>query len=164
MEDAILTAELFIKAKKIAHVNLTAHCYRVIPTSAMRNKSKAHYKKVIYDNFNAAMIFDNLFAKIPTEHPKAIACKKRLKTRQQSFVFFALVRFMKSDILTEQILFFIDKVKKIKAYPLNNFISTDYNGINYSILVFIFNREKLLIPFVKLFRLFYNFKQVILNK
>ncbi|MGY8913986.1 MAG: glycosyltransferase [Flavobacteriales bacterium] len=95
MEDAILTAQLFCKAERMAYIDLDAHRYRILPTSAMRNKSPEHYKKVIYDNANAAMEFVTLIQNVPQNHPKAKECIRRLKTRQQSWVFFFLVRFIK---------------------------------------------------------------------
>ncbi|KAG1648928.1 putative glycosyltransferase EpsJ [Nymphon striatum] len=57
MEDAILTSEIFLKAKRMAHVDYDVHRYRILPTSAMRNKSPEHYNKVIFDNANAAYVF-----------------------------------------------------------------------------------------------------------
>lgn len=156
MEDAILTAELFCQTQKIAHIPIDIHRYRILPTSAMRNKSSEHYKKVIYDNANAAIIFHELIKKVPQSHFSASSCIHRLKTRQQSFVFFLLVRLMKSDISVDAIPEMLTQFKKVEAYPLNHFIGEDYNRLAYRALVQIFNREKLIKPFVKLFRTFYN--------
>ncbi|MUH36908.1 glycosyltransferase [Zobellia amurskyensis] len=159
MEDAILTAQLFCQAKRMAHANLDTHRYRILPTSAMRNKSPEHYNKVIYDNANAAHVFDKLIATIPSNHPNAAACIKRLKTRQQSFVFFLMVRLMKSDISVSEIPAMLSDFEKIDAYPLKKFIGEDYHGIGYSCLVFVFNRKPLINPFIKMFRSFYTLTQ-----
>ncbi|MEB8330291.1 glycosyltransferase [Flavobacteriaceae bacterium KMM 6897] len=157
MEDAILTAHLFCKAERMAYLNLDAHRYRILPTSAMRNKSPEHYKKVIFDNANAAREFGVLIQKIPQYHPKAKACINRLKTRQQSFVFFLLVRLMKSDISIRNIPEMLSNFKQIDAYPLKKFIGEDYHGFNYSFMVYIFNNRPLINPFIKIFRTFYTF-------
>ena len=159
MEDAILTAELFCQAKRMAHLNLDVHRYRILPTSAMRNKSPEHYNKVIYDNANAAHAFDKLILTIPSNHPNAEACINRLKTRQQSFVFFLMVRLMKSDISVSEIPAMFSDFEKIDAYPLKKFIGEDYHGIGYSCLVFVFNRKPLINPFIKMFRSFYTLTQ-----
>ncbi|MFC4097910.1 glycosyltransferase [Euzebyella saccharophila] len=156
MEDAILTAELFCEAKRMAHIDLDVHRYRILPTSAMRNKSREHYNKVIYDNANAAHVYYELMERLPKDHPNAKACLKRLKTRQQSFVFFLLVRLMKSDISVGEIPKMLDGFEKIDAYPLKKFLGPDYHGFSYSFLVFIFNRKPLINPFIKIFRSFYN--------
>ena len=157
MEDAILTSELFCKARRMAHVALDVHRYRILATSAMRNKSPEHYNKVIYDNANAAHVYDSLIKSIPRGHNDASACIKRLKTRQQSFVFFLMVRLMKSDISVEKIPEMLTGFEKIDAYPLKKFLGEDYHGIGYSFLVFVFNNKPLINPFIKMFRTFYKF-------
>lgn len=156
MEDAILTSELFLKAERMAHADIDVHRYRILPTSAMRNKTPEHYNKVIFDNANAAHVYKDLIESVPKDHPKAKPCIKRLKTRQQSFVFFLMVRLMKSDISVKRIPEMLDGFEKIDAYPLKKFIGADYHGIGYSFLVFIFNRKSLINPFIKFFRTFYN--------
>ncbi|MDC6352769.1 glycosyltransferase [Zeaxanthinibacter sp. PT1] len=152
MEDAILTAQLFRNAHRIAHTNSDVHRYRILPTSAMRNKSREHYNKVIYDNANAAHAFVELLCSIPPDHPKSEACKIRLRTRQQSFVFFLLVRLMKSDISTDKIPEMLQDFEKIGAYPLNAFLGQDYHGIRYSILVTAYNKRYMIRPFIKIYR------------
>lgn len=157
MEDAILTAELFCEAQRMAHVDLDVHRYRILPTSAMRNKSPEHYNKVIYDNANAAYVYNGLIKNIPKDHPHAEGCIKRLKTRQQSFVFFLMVRLMKSDISVKKIPEMLKGFEKIHAYPFNKFLGEDYKGVGYSFLVYIFNHKPLINPFIKMFRTFYTF-------
>ncbi|MEO1013292.1 MAG: glycosyltransferase [Bacteroidota bacterium] len=157
MEDAILCTEIILASKRIALTELDVHRYRVLPTSAMRNKTPEHYKKVIYDNANAAHVFENIIEGIPEDHPKAKECVHRLKTRQQSFVFFLMVRLMKSDISVKKIPEMLDGFEKKGAYPLNNFLGKDYHGFNYAFLVFIFNTKPLINPFIKVFRTFYTF-------
>ncbi|WP_373519761.1 glycosyltransferase [Pricia sp.] len=157
MEDAILTSELFCEAQRMAHVDLDVHRYRILPSSAMRNKSPEHYNKVIYDNANAAYVYDGLIKNVPKDHPHAKRCIKRLKTRQQSFVFFLMLRLMKSDISVKKIPEMLNGFEKIDAYPLKKFLGDDYKGVGYSLLVFIFNRKPLINPFIKMFRTFYTF-------
>jgi glycosyltransferase involved in cell wall biosynthesis len=159
MEDAILTSELFLKANRMAHADVDVHRYRILPTSAMRNKSSEHYNKVIYDNANAAHVYGELIESVSTDHKNAKLCINRLKTRQQSFVFFLMVRLMKSDISVDKIPEMLSGFEKINAYPLDKFIGKDYHGIGYSILVFIFNRKSLINPFIRVFRTFYNFSK-----
>lgn len=134
MEDAILTSELFCEARRMAHVDFDVHRYRILPTSAMRNKSPEHYNKVIFDNANAAHVFEGLIDSIPREHPEAAGCIKRLKARQQSFVFFLMVRLMKSDIPLQRIPEMLAGFEKIDAYPLKKFVGDDYQGTTYSFL------------------------------
>src|SRR5690606_11770292 len=78
---------------------------------------------------------------------------KRIKCRQQSYVFFFLIRFIKTDMRFKELKEIIKKLKTIGAYPLNEFIGTDYYDYKYKILVFIFNRSILLYPFLFFLRL-----------
>lgn len=156
MEDAILAAELFCKAKKMAHLDLDVHRYRILPTSAMRNKSREHYNKVIFDNANAAHVYNDLIKTIPDDHKSSEKCIDRLRTRQQSFVFFLMVRLMKSDISIDKIPEMLVDFEKIDAYPLNNFVGKDYHGPEYSFMVWIFNHKPLIKPFIKVFRPLYR--------
>ncbi len=157
MEDAILTAKLFCVARRMTHLDIDVHRYRIVPTSAMRNKSPKHYKKVIYDNASVAREFQDLMESLPKTHEAYSKACQRLKTRQQSFVFFLMVRLMKSDISIHSIPQMLSSFKEIDAYPLNRFLGPDYHGIRYSFLVFIFNNKSLINPFFKVFRIFYTF-------
>lgn len=153
MEDAILAAEIFCNATRIADYPLDAHRYRILPTSAMRNRTPEHYNKIIYDNANAAEVFDGLIKELPQEHPKTPLAQKRLKTRQQSFVFFLLVRLMKSDLPLNEIKPLLKTFEPIDAYPLNKFLGPDYDGFSYRVLVSFFNSKMLITPFMRFFRL-----------
>ena len=139
MEDAILTAQLFIKAGRISHVPIDVHRHVVTPQSAMTNKESSHYLRVIRDNANAAEVFKSIIEDIDSLGSKSELCIKRLRTRQQSFVFFMMVRMLKSNMSLKEVKSIINKLKKINAYPLNSFISEDYNKVMYSILVNLFN-------------------------
>lgn len=156
MEDAIFTAAIFCKAQRLAYTGLDVHRYRLLPTSAMRNKTPEHYNKVIFDNANAAHAYYDLINSISKNHPSYAACTQRLKTRQQSFVFFLLVRWMKSELEVTKIPEMLLGFEKIGAYPLNHFLGPDYHGPGYSFMTFIFNRRPLIDPFIKIFRIFYK--------
>ncbi|MEA1787680.1 glycosyltransferase [Arenibacter sp. GZD96] len=157
MEDAILAAQLFCAAGSMAHIGLDVHRYRILPTSAMRNKSPEHYNKVIFDNANAAHAFRDLIESVPKDHENYIGAVTRLKTRQQSFVFFLLVRLMKSDLPVGKIPEMLHGFEQIDAYPLHKFLGPDYHGMGYSFLTFVFNNKPLIHPFIKVFRTFYTF-------
>lgn len=138
MEDAIFTANLLVKAKAVGHLSVDAHRHVRVKGSAMTSKEPDHYLKVIYDNANAALMFKPLIESIE-ENEVNRACLKRLKTRQQSFVFFLMVRMLKSTIKLKETKKIIASMHEIKAYPLNSFLGKDYNGFIYTLLVRLFN-------------------------
>ncbi|WP_339893594.1 glycosyltransferase [uncultured Algibacter sp.] len=139
MEDAIFTAEIFVKAERVSNVSIDVHRHAVTPQSAMTNKEPSHYLRVIRDNANAAEVFKSIIGSIDTLSPKGNLCIKRLITRQQSFVFFMMIRMLKSTITLKEIKSTLNNLKKVSAYPLNSFISEDYNKTSYAILVKLFN-------------------------
>jgi glycosyltransferase involved in cell wall biosynthesis len=143
MEDAIFTATLFLKASTMLHVQVDAHRHVIVPGSAMTSRESSHYLKVIYDNANAATVYKSLIENIKAENVEEMKCVKRLKTRQQSFVFFMMVRMLKSSIKLAEIKNVIETVERSGAYPLTSFIGVDYNKMSYKILTAVFNNKYL---------------------
>jgi len=150
MEDAILTAMLFLKANTIANLPIDAHRHLIVEGSAMTNKEPSHYLKVIDDNRNAAMVFQSLIENLERNNanPKCII---RLRNRQQSFVFFLMVRMLKSRITKAQAKKTMDEVSNSSAYPFSVFPGNDYHGVAYILLTRLFNSKQ---RFFLLFRLF----------
>jgi glycosyltransferase involved in cell wall biosynthesis len=139
MEDAIFTATLFLKVKAMAHLPIDVHRHVITPGSAMTSKEPSQYLRVIYDNANAAEVYKSLIESINNDNKINLPCIKRLKTRQQSFVFFMMVRMLKSTIKLKDIKSIMTKMLKVNAYPLNSFLGKDYSGFIYFILVKLFN-------------------------
>ncbi|NNE31024.1 MAG: glycosyltransferase [Winogradskyella sp.] len=140
MEDAIFTAQLFLRANKMAHSSIVAHKHLIVDGSAMTSKEKTHYVQVIKDNYNAAIVFDEIIDSLEINSVNR-DCIDRLKTRQQSFVFFMMVRILKSSISLKEIRSMLTGLEQIGAYPLNAFISRDYNKLSYRLLVKVFNQK-----------------------
>ncbi|MCL6294927.1 glycosyltransferase family 2 protein [Jejuia spongiicola] len=138
MEDAIFTANLLINTSKAAHLPIDAHRHVKVKGSAMTSKEPSHYLKVIYDNANAALMYKPLIESIKRNEENE-ACLERLKARQQSFVFFLMIRILKSTIKLKEVKKIIKNMNKINAYPLNSFLGNDYNGFIYTLLVKLFN-------------------------
>lgn len=151
MEDAIFTAELFLKATRMAYFPLDAHRHLVVSGSVMTSKEASHYKRVIYDIYNIALGFDSIINKLKSNPSSNKDCITRLKARQQSFVFFMMVRMLKSTIDLKEVKPIINKLDSVEAYPLNLFVGKDYKGYLYTILVKLFNSKTI---YYFLFRIF----------
>jgi hypothetical protein len=141
MEDAIFTATLFLKIKVMAHIPLDVHRHVKTLGSAMTSKEPSHYLKVIYDNENAALAYKPLIDNICNNSQINNECIQRLKARQQSFVFFLLIRILKSTMKLRDVKVIIDNMEEINAYPLKSFIGKDYNLNIYLILVKLLNNR-----------------------
>lgn len=151
MEDAIFTASLFLKANSMSHIPLDAHRHVEVFNSAMTSKKPKHYLNVIYDNANAAVVYKTLIGSVKSDEKEKENCIKRLKTRQQSFVFFMMVRMLKSTIKITEIKNIIEDVEKAGAYPLVSFVGEDYSMTSYKILTKVFNNKYMYYTCFKLF-------------
>ncbi len=142
MEDAIFTAILFSKASKMAYVPWDIHRHVIVPQSAMTSREPAHYNRVIYDNANAAEVYGELIHDLgPAMSDMTF---KRLKCRQESFVFFLLGRAFKSNLDFNQIKDILDEMRNLGAYPFKYLTEIDYPDTKYKITSNIFNNEFLL--------------------
>jgi glycosyltransferase involved in cell wall biosynthesis len=141
MEDVIFTATLFLKVKAMAQLPIDVHRHVITIDSAMTSKEPKHYNKVIYDLENAAIEFKSLIKNINNINQINIACVNRLKSRQQSLVFFMMIRMIKSTLKLKDIKKVMINMSKINAYPLNSFLGNDFNGFIYYILVKLFNNK-----------------------
>ena len=103
----------------------------------------SHILKVIYDNANAAIAYNTLIQNLNLNENMHVNALKRLRTRQQSFVFFMMIRMLKSTITKKEIMPLIHDMKKCGAYPLNSLAGDDYNGFIYVILTRLFNQRYL---------------------
>ncbi|ALJ04035.1 hypothetical protein APS56_02185 [Pseudalgibacter alginicilyticus] len=155
LEDGIYTAELLIKCKRTAFIPLSIYRYFVNTNSIMRKTSKEHINH-LNKNFKFIITkFTNLIdlAKHNNADYKAV---KRLQARQQSYLFFLLVRLVKSNCSFNEIQSITNEFKLLKVYPLNKFIGVDYNSKKERILTHIFNNKILfflLISFNNYFKL-----------
>lgn len=150
MEDAIITAQLFLKTNRMAHLPLEAHSHLIFVGSAMTSKEPTHYLKVIDDNRNAALVFETLIDGLEQNKANPL-CIERLRMRQQSFVFFMMIRMIKSVISIKKVKHTMEELSLTNAYPLTSFPGMDYKGFSYTFLTWLFNSKK---RYYILFRLF----------
>ncbi|WP_369998211.1 glycosyltransferase [Winogradskyella sp.] len=153
MEDAIITPQLFLNAERVAKLPIDAHRHLIVEGSAMKSKESAHYLRVIDDNRNAAMVFESLINDLKEKSANA-DCIKRLRVRQQSFVFFMMVRMLKSEISLNRVKKTMDQLSSTGAYPMDSFVSVDYKGFNYVVLTKLFNNKELFYILFKIFNPF----------
>ncbi|MCF7560043.1 glycosyltransferase [Sabulilitoribacter multivorans] len=142
MEDAIFTGNILLKAERISKLDIDAHRHVKVEGSAMTSKEPSHYLKVINDNANAALMYKPLIEGLEKNEENKV-CIERLKARQQSFVFFLMIRMLKSTIKFDKVKKTITNMNNIGAYPLNAFIGKDYNGFVYTLLVKLFNIKRI---------------------
>lgn len=151
VQDSYITPSIFIKAERVLFLPLDVHRYRKNANSITQIKSPEHIKKHMYDLIFSVKQLNILINTVEYEK-----CKLRLKNRQHGYVFFFLIRFIKSNMSFKELNEILFDLKSIKAYPITKFLGVDYTGIKYKFLVFIFNHSFLLYPFLYLYRFFYR--------
>ena len=152
MEDSVYTTSLFMAAERTAHLPFDVHRYVKVPNSILSNKEPKHYIEVIYDIESVIMEFAHLIAKAE-QYPDQQRCVNRLRTRQQSFVFFVIIRVIRSQLSFKELWEMLMRIKKVGGYPLNHFLGEEYNRPIYKVLTPLFNNKSSLKLLFKSFRL-----------
>ena len=153
MEDAVYTTSIFMAAERMAHLPFDVHRYVKVPNSILSNKEPTHYIKVIYDTEFVINEFARLIKKAK-QHPHQQQCIKRLQTRQDSFVFFVIIRVFKSQLTFEELWQMLMRIKQVGGYPITHFIGDEYSKPIYKVLTPLFNTK------ITLKALFHSFRLV----
>ena len=143
VEDANFTAKLLVAAKRMAFIPLDFYRYYLRPNSIMRKTNISHVRRLIYDYEKNVYEFNDQIKELllGSTHSDLNACIRRLEARQESFVFFLLVKAIRFGISKEEIVKIINGFKSIGVYPINKFIGEDYNKMIYKILKPFLNME-----------------------
>lgn len=140
LEDVIFSIKLFLEAKRMAHLKLDSHRYRIASGSIMTGKKPSHYNKVIRDMQHAVLGFEPVLKTLENKNANP-DCIARVKERQQSVLFFSMIRMFKSTMSFNEVKLRMTEMMSTNAYPLNSFTRKDYNGINYKILSTLFRTK-----------------------
>ncbi|MCL6275531.1 glycosyltransferase [Muricauda sp. 2012CJ35-5] len=157
-EDAIFTASLFLKAEAAAKIDLDVHRYVVVENSIVTSTDKAHNLKFIKGMVYAIEIFRDLMGKMDSAHPGYGKAVKRLKARQQSFVFALIIRTLKFRLMSfKELKEILTKLNSLEAYPIDPKVGGIGNSKNRKLynatVVPIFNNKTLLFLGIGIMRL-----------
>ncbi len=157
-EDAIFTASLILKAKRMAKLELDIHRYVVVENSIVTSKDRAHNLKFIKGMENAIAHFHGLIKDLDTNHPSYSSAVKVLKGRQQAFVFALIIRTLKFNLLSfKELKEVLGRLNTLDAYPIDPKIGGIGQGrtnkIQNRIFIPIFNSKVMLFLGLSLMRL-----------
>ena len=125
--------------------------YYLRPNSIMRKKDISHVRRLIYDYEKNIYEFNDQIKELRSStHPKINECLKRLEARQESFVFFLLVKSIRNGLSKEEVAKIINGFKGIGVYPIRKFIGEDYKKLIYKTLQPLLNKESVLYTLLKL--------------
>lgn len=159
VNDSYFTPSIFLKAKKVAHVPIDIYRYVQRPNSITSNKSLSHYRKHIGDLEYAIFQMETIMNGIK-EHPLKKEAIKTITIKQESYAFFSLVRFLKSDLKLSYLKDLITKYKNIGIYPMKKLTtSNEYQNFKYKFISGLFNNRFSLYPTVHIMRSFFRLKR-----
>jgi glycosyltransferase involved in cell wall biosynthesis len=128
-EDAFFTASAFVKAKRIAKAELDVHRYVIVADSIVTSRDTSHNLRFINGMVYAIEKIHDLIKSLNNSHEHYNKAVKKLKARQQAFVFALLIRNFKHRLLNrkdlKKILF---KMHSLEAYPIDTRIGAIGDG------------------------------------
>lgn len=148
-EDGIFTAQLILKVKKGEIFSNQIYCYYENSLSTVKTIDKKRNEKINKDMFYAANRFKEIINLLPPDQKNGRAFL-RLKERQESYTFFAIVRFLKNKEQYKTLEKILNDLSfgEEPAYPITHF--DGYGVVKNKILINIFNNKFLLKSLIKI--------------
>ncbi|WP_408047619.1 glycosyltransferase family 2 protein [Tenacibaculum crassostreae] len=152
-EDGLFTTELLLKVQKGEIYSNKIYGYYVNPNSTVNNSNDKRLRKMNEDMFFAATKFSQFINKLNTEDKLNKGVFFRLKDRQESYTFFAIVRFLKSRRRYKEVKPFLKELKNLDypAYPIKVF--DGYKIKKNQLLIELFNSKTCLYFMIKINRI-----------
>lgn len=139
-EDGLFTAELIAASQKVNIINNVVYCYVDNPESTVNTKNVARQTKLRDDMFFAASHFNTILSKLDKNNPYYQAAYQRLKERQETYIFYGLIRCIKTNESVPNIMKKLAETKN--EYPIKKF--SGYGKWYNKLLIFILNNKFLL--------------------
>ncbi len=158
--DGLFTTETLYYAGRIAVIPDEIYAYFQHSGSILQRATPGHYRRLLTRYEATSRDFRLFREKIEPLNILPDAGVSRIKTKEVSYIFFMLVRAVKSDLSLSEISQLLDRLAANKYYPIKGFIGEDYNGLTYSALLFILNNRFLLYPAVIIYRTMVRLKNV----
>lgn len=157
LEDGIYTAELLLNSKRTTFLKYDIYRYFLNVNSLTTTTYKKNNKRLNEDSIFVIHKFTELidFAIKNNANSQTI---RRLKTIQESYLFFLFIRLMRGNAKFLDFNLIITEMKQENIYPMKNFIGIDYTSKKERSLTFIFNNKILFYLFVQINSIFKIFK------
>lgn len=153
LADGIFTSKIIYNARRITSIPSGIYGYYQRTGSALNNSNSARNRFLLKSYEWAASEFDRFCKKLSVEKRLDEDGMKRIQDKQQSYVFFLLIRAVKSDLSFGEINELLERLKFSGFYPLTSFIGVDYDKFSYKLLLPILNNKILLLPSIFIYRL-----------
>ena len=160
ISDGIFTAEAIFHSNRMLVIPEEIYAYFQRPSSIMNVKDPGQYRYVL-ERFEATAInYRNFREKLERSRLLKAPGIRRLYVKEQAYIFFMLIRVVKSDLNWQEVKGLLIRLKESGFYPLTDFIGKDYNGAAYRILVMVLNYPILLYPAILSYRMISKFQKM----
>lgn len=151
--DVVFTFKAFLKAKKAAFSPVPIYRYFQSENSIMRNEDMAKKRKLI--EYLSLMIID--LCKLIEELEDKQLVENRLiinhlAQRKDDFIFFLILRMVRSKTDSLEFKNNLDKFKELNSYPIKNYLDSKNPTLKKKLLNYVINKEYLLLPLSKIYR------------
>lgn len=150
--DGLFTTETLFYARRIAVIPDQVYAYFQHSGSILHNASPGHYRNLLKRYEATSRDFRLFREKIEPLKALSGAGLQRIKNKEVSYIFFMLIRAVKSDLSLKEMGELLDRLRAEGFYPIKGFIGEDYKGPIYNTLVLILNNRFLLYPAVIVYR------------
>lgn len=131
-EDGMFTMNAFLHASKITHIDLNIYIYISHPGSTITSKDASHLYKMVQDYQYAIDYISQLQHCFRNKISKK--CAQRIDNRKRSYIFFLLVRIMKSKLLISTINNILTDLESKGNYPIQRLSKDEYPGMTYTLI------------------------------
>lgn len=158
-EDSNFTIEILFNAQKVVTLDLDFYRYYQRDGSITRKYTEEGLRKMIEAYRLNILEFNQQLEQFEKreKHVNLNSCLNRIKTRQESFIFFMIIRCLKLKMNKEELDSRILEMKELGLYPLTHFGGRDFNGLQYHLLTPMVNSSIGVKILHGLFRLLPNF-------
>lgn len=147
VEDVVFTATMVCAADRIARVPGPIYYYVQRPGSIMATVDDDHTRKLVVDYERVVVRIEEI-RQSWLARGASPAFDRRLRVREQTFVFFLIARLLRTRLPVRSILPpVLDRLRGIGMYPMKDFPGDEFPGLQYRVLTAVFNRPYLLWPF-----------------
>lgn len=146
-EDGMFTMTAILNSRQIANIDSSVYFYAVRPNSTTTSHIPENRKKIADGFIYAINYFHNTLIVKGVQMNRA--CKNRITTRRDSYVFFLLIRLLKMGAYQEA-KSVTTNLKRDRIYPIKYFIGSDYPGVKLRCFTSLVNCRPLYLTLCKL--------------
>ena len=153
--DVLFTIKLFLKAKRVGYCPIAVHRYYQSSNSLMRNDNRTQQKKLLINFYTMILDLSEFIDNLQQSEVKTDgAVVQHLCKRRDDLLFSLITRMVGFNVDTSTMKNRLGRLKSIGVYPTTHPWSPQKNSAKHWLLGHVLNRESLLYPAVRAYRIF----------